>query len=70
MFIPDPDPDFLPILDPGYRGQKDTGSGSETLLDKPTLFVLRANRKREISAKMRKLVFVPALISSHHVREG
>ncbi len=24
--IPDPDPDFLPIPDPGSRGQKDTGS--------------------------------------------
>jgi hypothetical protein len=28
LFIPDPDPDFLPILDPGSRGQK--GSGSRT----------------------------------------
>jgi hypothetical protein len=37
LFIPDPDPDFLPILDPGSRGKKctrsripdpDTGSGS------------------------------------------
>ncbi len=26
MFIPDPDPYFLPILDPGSRGQKGTGS--------------------------------------------
>jgi hypothetical protein len=26
LFIPDPDPDFLPIPDPGYRGQKGTGS--------------------------------------------
>jgi hypothetical protein len=25
MFIPDPDLDFLPILDPGSRGQKCTG---------------------------------------------
>jgi hypothetical protein len=24
--IPDPDPDFLPIPDPGYRGNKGTGS--------------------------------------------
>ncbi len=24
MFIPDPDPDFLPIPDPGSRGQKGT----------------------------------------------
>jgi hypothetical protein len=27
LFIPDPDPDFLPIPDPGSRGQKGTGSG-------------------------------------------
>ncbi len=27
LFIPDPDPDLLPIPDPGSRGQKDTGSG-------------------------------------------
>jgi hypothetical protein len=26
MFIPDPDLDFLPIPDPGYRSQKDTGT--------------------------------------------
>ncbi len=26
MFIPDPDPDFLPIPDPVSRGQKGTGS--------------------------------------------
>jgi hypothetical protein len=26
MFIPDPDLDFLPIPDPGSRGQKGTGS--------------------------------------------
>jgi hypothetical protein len=26
LFIPDPDPDFLPIPDPGSRGQKGTGS--------------------------------------------
>ena len=26
FFIPDPDPDFLPIPDPGFRGQKGTGS--------------------------------------------
>ncbi len=26
FFIPDPDPDFLPIPDPGSRGQKGTGS--------------------------------------------
>jgi hypothetical protein len=25
LFIPDPDPDFLPFLDPGSRGQKGTG---------------------------------------------
>jgi hypothetical protein len=25
LFIPDPDPDFLPIPDPGSRGQKSTG---------------------------------------------
>jgi hypothetical protein len=25
MFIPDPDPDFLPIPDPGCRAQKGTG---------------------------------------------
>ncbi len=28
FFIPDPDPDFLPILYPGSRGQKGTGSRS------------------------------------------
>ncbi len=34
MFIPDPDLDFLPILDPGSRVQKspDPGSGYATLL--------------------------------------
>ncbi len=34
MFIPDPDPDFLTIQDPGSRGQKCTGPGpgSATLL--------------------------------------
>ncbi len=26
LFIPDPDPGFLPILDPGSRGKKGTGS--------------------------------------------
>jgi hypothetical protein len=26
MFIPDPELDFLPIPDPGFRGQKSTGS--------------------------------------------
>ncbi len=26
LFIPDPDTDFLPIPDPGSRGQKGTGS--------------------------------------------
>jgi hypothetical protein len=26
LFIPDPDPDFLPIPDPGSRDQKGTGS--------------------------------------------
>jgi hypothetical protein len=26
LFIPDPDPNFLPILDPGSWGQKGTGS--------------------------------------------
>jgi hypothetical protein len=26
LVIPDPDPDFLPIPDPGSRGQKGTGS--------------------------------------------
>ncbi len=26
MFIPDPDADYLPIPDPGSRGQKGTGS--------------------------------------------
>ncbi len=33
LFIPDPDPDFLPILDAGSKGQKapDPGSGSATL---------------------------------------
>ncbi len=25
LFIPDPDPEFLPILDPGSSGQKGTG---------------------------------------------
>jgi hypothetical protein len=32
LFIPNPDPDFLPIPDPGSRGQKApyTGSGSAT----------------------------------------
>jgi hypothetical protein len=28
LFIPDPDPDFLPIPDPGSRGQKGTGSAT------------------------------------------
>ncbi len=28
LFIPDPDPDFLPIPDPGSRGQKGIGSRS------------------------------------------
>jgi hypothetical protein len=27
LFFPDPDPDFLPNLDPGSRDQKGTGSG-------------------------------------------
>ncbi len=33
LFIPDPDPDFLPIPDPGSRGKKapDPGYGSATL---------------------------------------
>ncbi len=31
MFIPDPDPDFLPIPDPGCRAQKAPDSGSATL---------------------------------------
>ncbi len=34
MFTPDPDLDFLPIPDPGYMGQKATGSqikGSKSL---------------------------------------
>ncbi len=31
LFIPDPDPDFLPIPDPGSRGQK--GNGSATLIN-------------------------------------
>ncbi len=33
LFIPDPDPDFLPIPDPGSRGKKapDSGFGSATL---------------------------------------
>jgi hypothetical protein len=31
MFLPDPDLYFLPIPDPGSRGQKGTGSGSATL---------------------------------------
>jgi hypothetical protein len=31
-WIPDPDADFLPIPDPGSRGQKATGSGSATLV--------------------------------------
>ncbi len=31
LFFPDPDPNFLPIPDPGSRGQKCTGSGSATL---------------------------------------
>jgi hypothetical protein len=30
LFVPDPDPDFIPIPDPGSRGQK--GIGSETIL--------------------------------------
>ena len=30
-WVPDPDPYFLPIPDPGSRDQKGTGSGSETL---------------------------------------
>jgi hypothetical protein len=30
--IPDPDPDFLPIPDPGSRGQKGSVSGSATLV--------------------------------------
>ncbi len=36
MFILDPDPDFLPIKDPGSRGKKqDFGSGSATVVPSP-----------------------------------
>jgi hypothetical protein len=31
--IPVPDPDFLPIKDPGVKKAPDPGSGSETLTD-------------------------------------
>jgi hypothetical protein len=40
LFIPDPDPDFLPIPDPGSRGQKGNGSrirNTEFCLDNITL---------------------------------
>ncbi len=30
LFIPEPDPDFLPIPDPGSKGQKGTGSATLT----------------------------------------
>ncbi len=45
MFIPDPDPDFLPIPGPGSRGQKGTASGSATLpYFKVFLFFLNHDR--------------------------
>ncbi len=34
LFIPDPDPDFLPISDPGVKKAPDPGSGSATLAPK------------------------------------
>jgi hypothetical protein len=34
QFIPDPDLDFLPVLDPGGKKAPDPGSGSVTLVDK------------------------------------
>ncbi len=33
LFIPDPDPDFLPIPDSGSRGQKCTGSATLKKMD-------------------------------------
>jgi hypothetical protein len=35
LFIPDPDPDFLPISDPGGQKALDPGSGSATLVPAP-----------------------------------
>jgi hypothetical protein len=32
LFIPNPDPEFLPILDPGGKKASDPGSGSATLV--------------------------------------
>ncbi len=33
LFISDPDPDFLPIPDPGYKGQKGTVSRIRNTVD-------------------------------------
>jgi hypothetical protein len=32
LFIPDPNPDVLPIPDPGFKKAPDPGSGSATML--------------------------------------
>ncbi len=48
MFIPDPDPDFLPIPDPGSRGQKGTGSRI---------------RIRNTDSKLSQCAWIPVLIT-------
>ncbi len=69
LFIPDPDPDFLPIPDPGSRGQK--GSGSGTLLkstgvkfiwENPSYFPFWHDKKTD-SGTVKSVYFVGILNS-------
>jgi hypothetical protein len=66
LLIPDPDPDFLPIPDPGSRGQKgtgyripDPGSGSPTLY---RAIVLRAQRNTGLYLRVCTYIAKPVVV--------
>jgi hypothetical protein len=77
VFIPDPDPDFLPILDPGSRGRtKGTGFGSATLptgmilalLSHRVEFVDFSSFNKQSKVIYKSLLWIPVILMRIRIR--
>ncbi len=58
LFIPDPDPDFLPIPDPGSRGQQSTGSRIRNTVNIMKIVKVTANKSGTGGPSMAQLTFL------------
>ncbi len=68
MFIPDPDLDFLPIPDPGSRGQKGTGSATLSRIPNWLYTVYSSYRTGEPRPAAAQAGEVPGAQARHHLR--